>query len=132
VLRHATVQGILASMPKRRMPQVVGQRYGLYQVLVDAQRARNGSPQLGDLQRVGQSRTEQVALVVEKNLRLVDQPPKRRGVHDPVPITLVFGSRWCRCFWVAPPLGRGRVAGVRRQIKGQIQICRQRLYIKRN
>lgn len=50
--------------------------------------------------------------MVQEYLGLVDQPPKRRGVNDAVPIALKFRARWRRCLGVATPARPGRVTGV--------------------
>ena len=100
---HAAMQRILPRMPKRRMPQVMGQRNRLDQVLVDLQRPRNGPPELRHLQRVGQPGAEQIPLVVEEHLRLVDQAPERRGMHDPITVPLVLGARRRGLLRVTPP-----------------------------
>ena len=52
-----------------------------------------------------QARAEQIALVVDENLRLVNQAPKRRRMHDSVPVTLKLIAQWVRRLGVAPPVG---------------------------
>ena len=81
---------VLAGMAERRVAQVVRQGNGLDQVLVEPQRTRNGAAQLRHLQRVRHARAKQVTLVVQEDLRLVDQPPERRGMNDAVAIALVI------------------------------------------
>ena len=46
-LGHAGVQGILPRVPEGRVSQVMGQRNGFHQVLVELQRSGHRSPQLG-------------------------------------------------------------------------------------
>ena len=48
--------------------------------------------QLGQLDRMREAGSKQVAFVIEEHLRLVDQPPERGGMHDAIPIALVFGA----------------------------------------
>ena len=59
--------------------------------------------------------TKEVAFMVEKHLCLVDQPSKRGGVHDAVPIALKVISRGCAWLGVAPATAAGVVAGVTSQ-----------------
>ena len=72
VLGHAFVQRVLSGVAKRRVAQVVRQRHGFDQILVKTQGAGNGATQLRDFERVRQAGAEQVAFVVQKNLRFVD------------------------------------------------------------
>ena len=60
----------------------------LGQVLVEAQRARDGARDPRDLERVGQPRAVVVALGRDEDLRLVLEPPERLRVHDPVAVAL--------------------------------------------
>ena len=90
---HAVIQRILPGMAKRRVTQVMRQRDGFDQVFVQPQRARDGAAQLRHLQRMRQPGAKQVAFVVQEHLRLVDQAPKRRAVHDAVAVALVVGAR---------------------------------------
>jgi hypothetical protein len=50
VFRHAFIQGILSSMSKRRMSQVVRQGNGFHQVFIQRQGTRNGTAQLRDFE----------------------------------------------------------------------------------
>ena len=65
--------------------------------------------------------------MVQKDLRLVDKPPERGGVDDPVPVALVFRAcgRWC--FIEKPPPTFCRVAGVRSKVTILNQNDRYRL-----
>ncbi len=98
-------------MAKRGVAQVVRQRDGLDQIFVELQRAGNAAPQLRDLERMGQARAEQVAFVVQKHLRLVDQAPECRGMDHPVPVALKSGPRWRLGLWKTPSAAGTRVAG---------------------
>jgi hypothetical protein len=70
------------------MAEVMGQRHGLRQVLVETQRAGHGAGHLRHLQRMGQAGAEIVALMLHEDLRLVLEPPERGGVDDPVAVAL--------------------------------------------
>ena len=111
MVAHAFVQRVLAGVAEGRVAQVVRQRDGLHQVFVQVQRARRRSRQLRHLQRMREPRAEQVALVVDEDLRLVDQAPERRGVDDTVAVALVLVARRRRRFGDAAPARAARVAG---------------------
>ena len=87
---HAGVQRILAGVTKGCVPEVVGQRDRLDQLAVQVEAPGHRPADLGDLQRVREARPEEVALVIDEDLRLVDQPPKAARVHDAVPVALVL------------------------------------------
>jgi hypothetical protein len=53
------------------MTQIVRQRYGFGEILVEAKRPRNATRYLRHLQSVGEARSRVIALRKEKNLRLV-------------------------------------------------------------
>ena len=86
--RHQILQGILARMAERRMAQIMGQRHGLGQILIQPQGACDGARHLRHLDGMGQPRTEIIALMFHKNLGLVFEPAKGRGMDDPVAVTL--------------------------------------------
>ena len=89
---HAFVQRILAGVAEGRVAEVVRERDGLGQVLVQFQRPGDGATDLGDLDGMRQARAVEVALVVHEHLGLVLQAPKRRAVDDAVAVALVFGA----------------------------------------
>ena len=70
------------------MAEIVGQRQCLGQVLVQGQHARDGTGDLCHLQAVREPRAVMIPLMEHEHLRLVGEPPERRGVHDTVPIAL--------------------------------------------
>ena len=59
------------------------------------ERPSDAATELGNLQRMGQPGAEQVALMVEKNLGLVDQAAKSGGMDDAVTVPLKCRARWC-------------------------------------
>ena len=75
-LRTKPVQNPFTRMSKRRVPQVMPQRNGLSQILIQTQCLRNGSGILRHLQRVRHPRPVMVTVRCDKNLRFVLQPPK--------------------------------------------------------
>ena len=87
-LQQAVVECVLSGVTERRVPDVVCQCDGLDQILVQAQRSGDGPCNLRHLERVRHAGAKQVAFMVEKDLRLVDQPAKRRAVHDAIAVAL--------------------------------------------
>ena len=92
-LAQQPVQHVLAGVAERRMSEVVAERDRLGQILVQAQRARDAARDLRDLDRVGQTRSEVVALVGDEDLRLVLEPAERARVDDAVAVARVVRPR---------------------------------------
>ena len=65
------VQRALARVAKRRVAQVMAERDGLGQILIEAQRPGDGARDLADFQRVGQAGAVMVAFRREKDLRFL-------------------------------------------------------------
>ena len=61
---------------------------GLGEILVDTQRARDGTGNLGHFERVGEPAAKVIALVVHEDLGLVLKAPKGGGVEHAVAVTL--------------------------------------------
>ena len=80
------IERALAGMAERRMAEVVAERGGLGQILVEPERAGERAGDLGDFQGVGQAGAEMIALVEHEHLGLVRQPPERRRVDDSVAV----------------------------------------------
>ena len=97
VVAHAVVEGLLPRVPEGRVAQVVGQGNRLDQIVVDAQCPRNRASDLGDLDGVGQTGTEQVAFVIDEYLCLVFESAKRGGMNDTVAVALELTAHlWWR------------------------------------
>ena len=79
---------LLAQMAERRVPQVVSERDGLGQVLVQAERAGDGAGDVRDVERVRQPDPVVVALRRQEHLGLVLQPAERLGVGDAIAVAL--------------------------------------------
>ena len=101
---------VLAYVPKGRVADVMGQASGLDDLSIESSRRigrgvagralqalRDSAPDLSDLQRVGQSRMEQLNLASSDDLRDAAQAPKCRRVEDSIAVS--FGMR--------PRVGRG-------------------------
>ena len=74
VLEAAGIYAVERPLPcvaEGRMPQIVAQRDGLRQILVQLQRPRHGAGKAADLQRVRESGAVMVALGLQKDLSLV-------------------------------------------------------------
>ena len=109
---HGLVQRVLAGMAERRVAEVVGQREGLDQVFVQVERAGHRARDLRDLQAVRQPRAVMVALVVDEDLRLMDQPAERGRMDDAVAVALIDRARGAGRLLVEA--GRGFPRGARR------------------
>ena len=84
------VEDHLSGMSKGRMAQIVSQRNGFGQAFIEPQGLCDRPCDLRHLQRMGESRPVVVTFRIQKNLRLMLQPPERLAVEYPVPIPLVF------------------------------------------
>ena len=89
VLAQQAVEHVFPRVAEGRVAEVVAERDGLRQVFVQAEGAGDAARDLRDLDRVGQSRPEVVALVGNEDLRLVLQAAERARVDDPVAVPRV-------------------------------------------
>ena len=78
----------LAGVAERRMPEVVPERDGLGQLLVQPQHLGDAARDLRDLERVREPRAVVIARRREEHLRLVLEPPERLRVDDAVAVAL--------------------------------------------
>ena len=83
---------LLAGVAEGRVAEVVREHHRLGEVLVHAQRARDGARDLAALERVREPVPVVVALVVDEDLRLVLEPAERARVHDAVAVALERGA----------------------------------------
>ena len=90
---HARVQRVLPGVSEWRVAEVVCQRDRLDQVLVQPQIAADRAADLRDFDRMREPGTEQIAFVVDENLRLVFEPAKGGAVNDAVAIALELAAR---------------------------------------
>ena len=117
VAGDAARERLLAGVAERRVPQIVPERDGLGQVLVQPERPRDGARDLRHLERVGEPGAEVVALGGQEHLRLVRQASERLRVEDLVAVALVV---------VAQDVGLGR-AGAALALVGERGVGRERL-----
>ena len=99
------VHDVLAGMAKRSVPQIVGQRDGFGQILIETQNAGNGPGDLRHFQRMGQPGAVVIPLMVHKNLRFVFQTAKSAGMNDTVTIPLKTGTVRMLLFLIEPTRG---------------------------
>src|SRR5437773_2690535 len=87
VSRPARVDDALAGVTKRRVSEIVAERDGFGQLLVQPQHLGDRPRDLRDLERMRQPRAVVIAGRREEDLRLVLQPAKRLAVDDAIAIT---------------------------------------------
>ena len=75
-------------MAERAVAEVVGERQGLGQVLVEPEHPRQRSRNLRHLEAVGQPGAEMVTLEIDQHLGLVLEPAERGGMNNPIPVAL--------------------------------------------
>ena len=75
------------------MAEIVRERDGLGEVLVEAQLPRDRARDLRHLERVRQPRAIVVALVEDEHLRLVGETPEGGGMQDAVAVALEGAAR---------------------------------------
>ncbi len=101
--RHLGVQGFLTGMAERGVAEVMSERQGLGQILVEAERAADGAGDLRHFEAMGQPGAVMIALVIDKDLRLVGQPAKRRRMNDAVPVALKGRAYYMLRLRMEPP-----------------------------
>jgi hypothetical protein len=106
---EALIERALAGVAERRMPEVVGERQRLGQILVEPERAGERAGDLLDLERMGEAGAEMVALVEHEDLRLVGEPAEGRGVNDAVAIAPEWVAGWARRLPIEAPTAAPRV-----------------------
>ena len=82
------IQRALAVVPIRRVANVVAQACQLRQIRVRAQCFADPAGDLRDLQRVRQAGTRRISRPRPHDLRLIRQPPQRRGVQHARPVAV--------------------------------------------
>ena len=102
-VRESAVQDAFADVSERRVSDIMSQRRGLNQVLVQPQRASNGPSNLGNLLDMYHPRREMVALRVYEHLALVYQTTIGVGVNHPIAVALKLAAQRRRRLW---PLSR--------------------------
>src|SRR5262245_35430132 len=99
-------------MTERRMAEIVCERQCFREVLVEPERTRKRTSDLGDFQSVRQARAVVIAFVIDENLRLVGKPPERRGMDDPVTVPPEGIARRTGRLGVEPATALRRIRGI--------------------
>ena len=111
---EAVVERALAGMAERRMAEVVAERAGLGQVLVEPERAGERAGDLGDLQGVRQAGAEMIALVEHEHLGLMGEPPERGRMDDSVAVAAERAAGGALRLGIEPAPALLRIGGKRR------------------
>ena len=90
---HFRIKRTLARVAKWRVPEVMGQRHGFDQFLIEPQSPSDCSRHLRHFDRMSQTRAEIITLMFNEDLCLMFEPPKGAGMNDPIPISLETGSK---------------------------------------
>ena len=93
MVAHQLIELALAGMAERRVAEIMGERQGFGQVLVEPERPGDGAGDLGDLDRMGESGAVMIALVIDEDLGLVLEPAEGGGMDDAVAVALEGGAR---------------------------------------
>ena len=101
-----------------------GDRFG--EVLVEAQRARQGPRDARDLDGVGHPRPVMIARAVEKDLGLVLEAAKGTTVDDPISVALKIEPKAVLVLGVFASAGGGAVLRVGREMTGLISFKSKR------
>ena len=88
-LVQAVRQRVFPAVTEGAVTQIVGQRDGLPQILVQFQRAAHIARNLRHLHGMGQARAQAVVFIADKDLCLAEQLAEGPAVDDAVPIPLV-------------------------------------------
>ncbi len=112
--RHASVEGVFAGMAERRVAEIVAERHRLGEFFVKPKGLGERARELRDLDRMGQTRAEVIALVVDEDLRLVREAAKRGRMDDPVAVALEIAAGRRGRLGVQAPARAGGIGGVGR------------------
>ena len=103
-------------MAERRVSEIMAERNGFGQILIQIQRPRNRAGNLGYLECVRQAGPVMISLRSEKHLCFVFHPAKGFGVENPVPVSLVDGADVTLRFISVPSSGIPAVRRIRTQL----------------
>jgi hypothetical protein len=100
---HFAVQRFLSGVGERRVPDIVSQRQGFGEILVQSKDVGQGARDLGDFDGMGQAIAEMIGQAGSEDLGLSLKPAEGTGMNYAVAVALksiavrVFG------FGVSPP-----------------------------
>ena len=118
IILHRLVQRLAAGVAEGGVTEIVGQRQGLGQILVQRQRPGDGAGDLGDLEAVGQARAVIVALVIDEDLGLVFEAPEGRRMDDAVAVALKNRARRAFRFGIEAAAALPGRTGIRGVLQG--------------
>ena len=99
------------------MTEVVRQRHRLDEIFVQPQRAGDRTADLRYFERMGQSRPEKIAFVIDEDLGLVLKTAEGGAMDDAVTVALKVGATGRLRFGVLSSTRMRRVPGVGRQVE---------------
>src|ERR1700680_2438218 len=111
---EALVERTLAGMAERRMAEVMGQRAGFRQILVETERARDRSGDLGDFERMGEPGAIMIAFMENEHLGLMGKPAERGRMDDAIAIAPEIAARRAPRLAMEAPAGQGRIGRIGR------------------
>ena len=109
------LQHTLSGMAEGCMPQIVTQRNGFRQILIEGKATRYRSRNLRHLQRMREARAVVISLGRKKYLCFVFQSPERFAMNNPVAVALKSGAQRAGCHKTLAAFGLRRFRRVRRQ-----------------
>src|ERR1700733_1103503 len=112
--REAGVEGPLAGMAEWRMAEIMRQRQGLGEILVEAKPSRQRAGNLRHFEGVSEPGAVMVAFVEHEDLCLVLEAAERSGVDDTVAVAAEDATALAGRLGIEPAPAQGRIAGVRR------------------
>lgn len=95
--RERGIERPLAGMAEGAVAEVVGERHGFGEILVDRERAGERAGDLRHLEAVGEAGAVMIAFEIGEHLRLVLEAAEGRRMHDAVAIALpaaAVGALW--------------------------------------
>ena len=115
-VRHFGIERALARVTEGRMAEIMGERQGLGEVLVEPERPGDCARDLRHFQRVGESGAVVVALVDQEDLGLLAQAPERCRMKYAVAVALEFGAGRARRLGFEPAAAFPRIGGIGRAL----------------
>ncbi len=102
VIFHASIECFLSGMSEGGMPQIMRQRYGFHQILIQCHAPRNRTTDLRNFDAVREAGTEQITFMIDEDLRLVFEAAERARMDDTVSVTLKLATPCRRGFSRTP------------------------------
>ena len=103
--RTDLIQSLFSGVTKRCMSQIMAQRNGLHQILIQSESLGNGTGNLRNLQCMSETVSVMISLRRQKNLSLILQSAKRLTVKNPVSVPLKYSAHITFFFRPFPSYG---------------------------